>query len=102
MSRTNAVLLVDLNNFARYPTLAIGYMAAILRSVGMSVRVYSPLMVGVGGVTRETRPHRFSLMTAKLNHHLATSRSQWVRDGRDRLAAGRISEITSHHASVIQ
>ena len=29
------VLIVDLNNFARYPTVAVGYLVAILRQAGM-------------------------------------------------------------------
>ncbi|MBC7957465.1 MAG: B12-binding domain-containing radical SAM protein [Cytophagales bacterium] len=102
MNRAHRVLLVDLNNFARYPTLSIGYMAAVLRAANMSVSVFSPLMVGVGGVTREVRPHRFSLLMAKLNHHAATSRIDGVRRWRDRLAASRASEITAHHDAVVQ
>ncbi len=96
------VLLVDLNNFARYPTLSIGYMAAVLRAAGTQVSVFSPLMVGVGGVTREARPHRLSLLVSKLNHHAATSSVGWVRQWRDRLAASRASDITLHHDTVVQ
>lgn len=102
MSRAHQVLLVDLNNFARYPTLSIGYMAAVLRASGAQVKVFSPLMVGVGGVTREARPHRLSLLLSKLNHHAATSRVGWVRQWRDRLAASRASDITLHHNTVVQ
>jgi anaerobic magnesium-protoporphyrin IX monomethyl ester cyclase len=102
MTDAHRVLLVDLNNFARYPTLSIGYMTAVLRAAGVTVSVFSPLMVGVGGVTREVRPHRLSLIVSKLNHHAATSRSDWVRRWRDRLAASRASDITSHHDAVVQ
>ncbi len=102
MNRQRKVLLVDLNNFARYPTLSIGYMAAVLRAADVDVSVFSPLMVGVGGVTREVRPHRFSLLMAKLNHHAATSRSKRVRQWRDELAASRASDITSHHDAVVR
>ena len=102
MSDSNQVLLVDLNNFARYPTLSIGYMAAVLRKAGARVSVFSPLMVGVGGVTREARPHRLSLLMSKLNHHAATSRVGWVRHWRDKLAARRASDITLHHNTVVQ
>jgi hypothetical protein len=38
------VLLVDLNNFARYPTVGIGYLAAILRQANARVSVFSQLM----------------------------------------------------------
>jgi radical SAM superfamily enzyme YgiQ (UPF0313 family) len=95
------VLLVDLNNFARYPSMSIGYIAAVLRSAGASVDVFAPLMVGVRGVTREARPHYFSLLAAKLNHRVATSGSDRVRAWRNRLAAGRVSDINRHAKAVI-
>lgn len=96
------VLLVDLNNFARYPTLPIGYMAAILRADGLQVDVFSPLMVGVGGVVREKRPHRLGLLVSKLNHRAATSSQAWVRRWRQRLADGRVSELAAHHDKVVE
>lgn len=102
MSGAHRVLLVDLNNFARYPTLPIGYMAAVLRRAGAHVRVYSPLTVGVGGVTREQRPHRFSLLAAKLNHRISTSPHDGLRRLRDRIAAARASDITAHHDDVVR
>ncbi len=48
-----AVLLVDLNNFARYPTLAIGYLLAPLRAAGFRVDVLSPLNLGAPAFERE-------------------------------------------------
>ena len=57
MLDSRRILLVDLNNFARYPSLAVGYLAASLRKAGAQVQVFAPLMVGVQGVQREvTRP----------------------------------------------
>jgi radical SAM superfamily enzyme YgiQ (UPF0313 family) len=47
------VLAIDLNNYARYPTLAIGYLAASLRSGGFEVVLLSPLAHGQHGVMRE-------------------------------------------------
>ena len=47
------ILLIDLNNFAFYPTLAVGYLAAALRSAGCHVEVLSPLACGVKGVAHE-------------------------------------------------
>lgn len=102
MSQREKVLLVDLNNFARYPTLPIGYMAAILRADRLQVDVFSPLMIGVGGVARERRPHRFSLLVSKLNHRAATSSQAWVRRWRQRLADGRTSDLTAHHDKVVE
>jgi radical SAM superfamily enzyme YgiQ (UPF0313 family) len=46
-------LLIDLNNFARYPTLAIGYLVAGLRSSGLEVDVLSPLSHDVAPTERE-------------------------------------------------
>ena len=54
MSR-GRVLIVDLNNYARYPTLAIGYLIAPLRAAGFEVELLSPLAHGVTGVMREHR-----------------------------------------------
>lgn len=47
------LLIVDLNNFARYPTLAIGYIVANLRGKGHAVSVLSPLNFGVAPFQRE-------------------------------------------------
>lgn len=102
MQTTKRVLLVDLNNFARYPTLPIGYMAAALRADGLQVEVFSPLMVGVGGVVRERRPHRLGLLVSKLNHRAATSSQAWVRRWRQRVADGRVSDLAAHHDKVVE
>jgi len=50
------VLLVDLNNFARYPSVAIGYLSAILKKGGYGVEVFAPLSTGLTGVAREPKP----------------------------------------------
>ncbi len=52
MSR-GKVLIVDLNNYARFPTLAIGYLIAPLRQAGFEVELLSPLAHGQSGVMRE-------------------------------------------------
>jgi hypothetical protein len=46
-------LLVDLNNYARFPTLAIGYLVAALRREGIDVEVLSPLAYGLPATERE-------------------------------------------------
>ena len=46
-------LIVDLNNYARYPTLAIGYLIAPLRASGVTVDVLSPLAVGAPPIQHE-------------------------------------------------
>lgn len=50
-----SVLIVDLNNFASFPTLAIGLMTAALRNRGTRVEVLSPLAHDVPAVERERR-----------------------------------------------
>jgi radical SAM superfamily enzyme YgiQ (UPF0313 family) len=44
---------VDLNNYARYPTLAVGYLVAAMRAAGQEVEVLSPLQHGVPPFERE-------------------------------------------------
>lgn len=48
-------LIVDLNNFASFPTLAIGMLVASLRNAGHEARVLSPLAYDVPAVQREHR-----------------------------------------------
>ncbi len=73
------VLLVDLNNFARYPTIAIGLLAALLREAGIEVHVLSPLASGLPGVVREPRPGPFALSSARLREWSANTRIDAVR-----------------------
>lgn len=47
------VLIVDLNNFASFPTLAIGLLTASLRNQGHQVEVLCPLAHDVPAVQRE-------------------------------------------------
>jgi len=54
-SHSNRLLVVDLNNFAYYPTIAVGYLVAVLRRDGFQVDVLSPLMHGVPSGVREKR-----------------------------------------------
>jgi len=61
-----SVLIVDLNNFARYPTIAIGYLTSILRNAGVEMEVFSPLSSGVTGVQREPRARPWSLLDQRL------------------------------------
>jgi radical SAM superfamily enzyme YgiQ (UPF0313 family) len=49
------VLFIDLNNFARYPTLAIAYLIAPLRQAGFQVDLLSPLSFNAPTVERESK-----------------------------------------------
>lgn len=50
---SHRVLLVDLNNFSSFPTLAIGLLVASLRNTGCDVRLISPLAHDVEAAERE-------------------------------------------------
>lgn len=69
----NRVLIVDLNNFARYPTLAIGYITAPLRQAGFQVHTLSPLSEGAPAFEREQTETRLEHLKRRLyfsNHPL--------------------------------
>src|SRR5688572_16763973 len=87
------VLVVDLNNFARYPTLAIGVLVAVLRRAGMAVEVFSPLSCGVSGFAREARPGRFGLVRDRLSYRSAVSTNPVVKQARAWLAARHGSKL---------
>ena len=89
------VLIVDLNNFARYPSLSVGYLAAVLRQAGHRVSVFAPLMIGIGGVQRERPVAWYGVHVERLNYRMATSSSAWVRGFRNRLKGSRGSELSS-------
>ncbi len=80
--RPHRVLLVDLNNFARFPTLSVGLLAALLRAAKHEVSVFSPLAVGVRGYPREGRDAWWSLADRKLRYWSAVTRFPAVRTAR--------------------
>lgn len=49
------LMIIDLNNFARFPTLAIGLLVAALRGRGHRVDVFCPLAHDVPATERERR-----------------------------------------------
>jgi anaerobic magnesium-protoporphyrin IX monomethyl ester cyclase len=51
--RSYRLLIVDLNNFASFPTLAVGILTAALRNRGHQAEVLCPLAYDVPAVTRE-------------------------------------------------
>ncbi len=73
------VLLVDLNNFARYPSIAIGYLTAILRAGGYDVELLAPLATGVGGVPREPRSPWWGRFDLEFRYRTAVSRNRMLR-----------------------
>ncbi|MDF1801183.1 MAG: radical SAM protein [Planctomycetota bacterium] len=83
------MLLVDLNNHARYPTLAVGQMAAVLRAGEVRVRLVSPLAVGVRGAVRDRRARPWGLLDERLRWWTAKTAVPGVQGLRKRLATRR-------------
>lgn len=65
------VLLVDLNNFATFPTLAVGILVAALRNAGHRVSLMCPLSHDVPAAVREYRETKLDDIKRRL--HLTTS-----------------------------
>jgi anaerobic magnesium-protoporphyrin IX monomethyl ester cyclase len=84
-----SVLLIDLNNFARFPTLPVGLMVAALREARWEVEVLSPLAVGVPGIPRPTRAPLWGYWDERARWWSATTKSRTVRSLRRSLDALR-------------
>lgn len=73
-------LIVDLNNFSTFPTLAVGLLVASLRNAGVNAEVLSPLAHDVPAAEREKKEHVFDHWKRKL--HLSNHPGfLWIRDG---------------------
>ena len=96
--RPRRALLVDLNNFASFPTLAVGLLVASLRNRGHVVQLLSPLAHDVPAVAREQRETWVD--QAKRRIHL----SDWqpFLGARDALRALRLSWIERPHPRVLK
>ncbi|MEZ6020803.1 MAG: radical SAM protein [Planctomycetota bacterium] len=79
------VLLIDLNNFSRFPTLPVGLITAVLRKAGHQVEVFSPLSVGASGIPREGRAKPWGYWDERLRWWSATTPSRNVRAFRETL-----------------
>lgn len=73
------VLLVDLNNFAHYPTIPVGMLSAALRAGGHEVSVFSPLSVGMKGFARAGRANRFGRIDAMARFATAMTGNTTIR-----------------------
>lgn len=118
-------VFVDLNNFATFPTLAIGLLVASLRNAGYQVDVLCPLAHDVPAVQRERRERWIDHLARRI--HLSTH--PWFAAGRDsarrlrrwwrgqphprvlrevqRVLAGRpdvllLSAYLEHHSTVVE
>ncbi len=93
-------LLIDLNNFSRYPTLSVGYLAAILRSGETEVEVLSPLSFGVHGFPRQVRERPWQRYHHFLGHWSAVTSLTLVNFVRARLKRRR-QAISPEEAALI-
>ncbi len=72
-------LVVDLNNFSTFPTLAIGSLLAALRNEGFRASLLSPLANGVSAAARE-HPERYIDHLARRVHLSTWGPFQSARD----------------------
>jgi len=91
------VLIVDLNNFATFPTLAIGILVASLRDAGYDVNLLCPLAYDVPAATREKREKYIDHLARKI--HLSTWKPFYV--ARDTARQVRQWWINRPHSRVI-
>ncbi|MEE9413498.1 MAG: radical SAM protein [Methylococcales bacterium] len=97
LSGANA-LIVDLNNFSTFPTLAVGLLVASLRNAGYNAEVLSPLAHDVPAAEREKKENIIDHYKRKL--HLSNQTGLlWIRDNARAL---RNYWISHPHPRVIQ
>ncbi len=88
--------IVDLNNFALYPTPAVGILAASLRQRGIDVTVHSPLGHDVPAKTRERTENYLDHLARRL--HLSTD--PLLRPIRDTARAIRHASVNRPHPKI--
>jgi len=72
-------LIVDLNNFSRYPTLSVGYLVSVLRNHDVHVDVLSPFAKGVSGYPRLTQARWSDLYLNYLKHWTAVTSNKFFK-----------------------
>lgn len=118
-------LLVDLNNFATFPTLAVGILVAALRKAGHDVHLLVPLAYDVPASERERierrldhwmrRIHLSTWAPARLFRDKARGLRQWWRQRPHRIVLREVekalaakpdilllSAYLQHHATVVE
>ncbi len=91
------VQIVDLNNFASFPTLAVGLLTAALRGRGHRVELISPLAHDVPATQRERRETRLDHWARRI--HLTDLAP--VLGARDALRSLRTRRIEAPHPRVL-
>jgi len=95
------ILVVDLNNFARYPSIAVGYLMAILREGLYDVELLAPLSVGLKGVPREAPTPWWGWLDLQFRYLTGVSRNSLIRKVRSRYATYRASQLARSKASMV-
>ncbi len=111
MKKRRTALVVDLNSFAHYPTLAVGYLVAALRDGGFDVSVLSPLAFRLPSMPerQETwwqyaqRRLFFSSHPAinGLRDALSAGRKRWISRADPRLTADVLRALDEIHPDVV-
>lgn len=76
-------LIVDLNNFSRYPTLSVGYLVAVLRAHSVTVEVLSPFSKGITGYPRLARARKRELFYNYLKYWSAVTSNRFFKKIRE-------------------
>lgn len=93
----HTALLVDLNNFASFPTLAVGILVAALRNAGFDAQVIVPLAYDVPASVREREERIWHHFERRI--HLSTLRP--FLGIRDALRGARFLWRNRAHAKVL-
>lgn len=73
------ILLIDLNNEASFPTLAIGSLASPLLKNGYEVEVFSPLAHGIRALTRDVEETQLDYFLTRI-HFAASPMIEWANE----------------------
>jgi anaerobic magnesium-protoporphyrin IX monomethyl ester cyclase len=91
------VILVDLNNYARFPTMAIGILVASLRAAGISAEVVSPLALDVPAFQREGQESKLRRLGRTVNHVTVP----WLAGAKDAARSLRKKWINRPNAKIL-
>lgn len=89
MKKSN-LLIVDLNNFAAYPTLAVGYLIRSLKNADYDVELLSPLAIGAPAYTRDEEETWKDQLQRRLyfsTHPILNYVQDWLRDKKSEIKA---------------
>ena len=92
------VLIVDLNNFATFPTLTVGVLVSALRQEGHEVQVLCPLAHDVPAAERERQENWFDHFKQRI--HL--TETPWLRIPRDLARMVREGWVERPHPTVLK